>query len=138
MSSLRYRMFLRTLYRAVLGSPLSTSDLKALSVELRRGQLADELAYMIDRAFEHLGSSENDAPEDKRVEEAERLIREWQSVQGGSRQHTGEPRSASLANQREHTRYARTLHDRGVDFARWQAIGDTQLAPWRRRIPRRH
>ena len=71
----RYKTLLRTLYGAALSSRLSMSDLKALSDELRRGQLADELAYMLDNALKHLGTSGEDEPEDERVAEAERLIR---------------------------------------------------------------
>jgi hypothetical protein len=76
MRSPRYKTFLRTLYGAVLSSRLSTSDLKALAEELRRGQLADELAYMINRVLEqHLGGAGEGDLEDERVAEAERLIR---------------------------------------------------------------
>jgi hypothetical protein len=75
MNSPRYKSFLRTLYGAVLTSRLSASDLKALSEELRRGQLSDELAYMINRALDHLGGPGEDEVEDERVAQAERLIR---------------------------------------------------------------
>ncbi len=71
----RYKTFLRTLYGAVLTSRLSASDLKAFADELRRGQLADELAYMITRSLEHLGGADEGEFDDERVVEAERLIR---------------------------------------------------------------
>ena len=75
MTNPRYKILLRTLYGAVLNSRLSTSDLKFLTGELRHGRLSDELAYMVDRALEHLGASGEDEAEDSRVVEAERLIR---------------------------------------------------------------
>ena len=75
MNSPRYNTFLRTLYGAVLASRLSVSDLKALSEELRHGRLPDELAYMIDRALEHLRGLGEGEPEDERMAEAEYLIR---------------------------------------------------------------
>jgi aminoglycoside phosphotransferase family enzyme len=75
MSGPRYKALLRTLYGAVITSRLPASDLRALSEELRRGRLSDELAYMIDRALEHLGGSGDHEALDGRITEAERLIR---------------------------------------------------------------
>lgn len=76
MSSKVYRTLLRTIYGSVLNSNLSVSELKALSMELRRGRLADELAYMIDSVIQnHLGTTDNEGRVDTMVEEAERLVR---------------------------------------------------------------
>ena len=44
----RYKMLLRIVFSGVMSSRLSSAELRSLSDELRRGQLPDELAYMID------------------------------------------------------------------------------------------
>lgn len=74
--SSRYRSLLRSLYTAILQTNLSANDLKQLANELRRGQLADELAYMLDKVSNHFqGADKRDAPSEL-VSEAERTIKE--------------------------------------------------------------
>ena len=75
MTDIRYRMLLRTLFGAAIHSRLTPADLKTLSYELRRGRLADELAFMIDRALDQIGGSERGVVSDEQMAEAERLMR---------------------------------------------------------------
>lgn len=74
MSSPRYRNLLRFLFGVVMRSDLSHADLKALAKELRRGQLADELAYMIEQASEHFRDPEREVSND--LQYLESLIKE--------------------------------------------------------------
>lgn len=75
MTDARYRTLLRKLFGAAMHSNLTYTDLKALSQELRRGRLSDELAFMIDRSLEHFIVDDRQGLNDQRVAEAERLIK---------------------------------------------------------------
>lgn len=72
----RYKSLLRSLYTAVLQSNLSTNELKLLSQELRRGQLSDELAYMLDKVSEHFQGPDKRNSRPELLIEAQRTIKE--------------------------------------------------------------
>ena len=75
MTSLRYRTLLRTLYTSVLGSRLTSAELRSLVVELRRGRLSDELSFMIEEASRHFDDPNDNLFDDDRIAEAEELVR---------------------------------------------------------------
>jgi hypothetical protein len=74
MQSPRYRNLLRTLFGLVVRSDLGGTDLRVLADELRRGQLPDELAYMLDKVAPHFGDPAREVS--KELRELERLIRD--------------------------------------------------------------
>ncbi|MBI1686959.1 hypothetical protein [Caulobacter hibisci] len=74
MQTARYRALLRSLFASVLQSDLSAADLQALASELRRGRLADELAYMIEQTSKHFRDPPDMASDDLRA--LERLIKD--------------------------------------------------------------
>ena len=74
--SSRYRSFLRSLYTAILQTNLSANDLQLLAEELRRGQLSDELAYMLDKASHHFQVTDKRDLHSGLVNQAERTIRD--------------------------------------------------------------
>jgi hypothetical protein len=59
----RYRFLLRSVYTAVIQSDLTASDMRALAVELRRGQFPDELSYMLEKVSDHF----QERPGEKRL-----------------------------------------------------------------------
>lgn len=64
MQSPRYRALLRSLFGAVMKSDLDAGQLKALAEELRRGQLSDELAFMLDQVNVHFRDNSRDNSRD--------------------------------------------------------------------------
>jgi hypothetical protein len=75
MTTPRYRSILRTMLGAVLQSNLSSSDLNYLSNELRRGQLPDELAFMIDQMGSHFRDEPASRNQNSYVSAAESRIK---------------------------------------------------------------
>lgn len=71
----RYRSLLRTVLSGILSSKLSTTELRSLSEELRRGQFPDELAYIIDQINSHLAADDDERADEDTVLAAERLIK---------------------------------------------------------------
>lgn len=75
MQSPRYRSILRHAFTAIMRSDLSASELSVLVDELRRGQMTDELAYMIEQVGRHFEStSSREISDEMRI--AERIVRE--------------------------------------------------------------
>jgi hypothetical protein len=72
----RYRLILRSIFTAVMQSGLSTSDLRLLAQELRRGRLPDELAYMLDSVNQHFQDSPNLRNLSDQLKTVERLMKE--------------------------------------------------------------
>jgi hypothetical protein len=75
MPTTRYRQILRSLLATILQSGLSVADLHSLADELRRGQLPDELAFMLDQVLFHLGEPTS-ASVTSELKSLERLVKE--------------------------------------------------------------
>jgi transposase len=77
MSSPRYRTVLRAVYTAIIGAKLSQGEMRSLIMELRRGQIADEISFLLDQASHHFyGHVDDDESNDERVEEALQVLRQ--------------------------------------------------------------
>jgi hypothetical protein len=72
----RYRSILRTVFTGILQSGLTASDLRILSMEFRRGRIADELAHMLDQANSHFSDANNSTESSDELKTAERWIKE--------------------------------------------------------------
>jgi hypothetical protein len=75
MQSARYKSMLRTIFAAILQSNLSAADLKALSQELRRGRLTDDLSLLLDQFGNNFLETRIEIEVRGYVEAAERLIK---------------------------------------------------------------
>lgn len=103
-SSPKYRILLRSIYTAVIGSGLSPKDLRSLAEELRRGRLPDELAYMVDQACQHFLADYDEADDQGLIANAEVLIKERKLGRSGVvsiLQSLGAPKPASGASIRK-------------------------------------
>jgi hypothetical protein len=73
--SSRYKAFLRLLFGTVVDSRLSAKEMRQLAEELRRGRLADELAYMIENISQHFQLSDSRARLSDEIIHAENIIK---------------------------------------------------------------
>lgn len=72
----RYRAILRSVFAGIVQSGLSPADLRVLSSEFRKGQMADELAHMLDQVSPHFRDSERSDQASDELKVAERWIKE--------------------------------------------------------------
>jgi hypothetical protein len=75
MQGSRYRSLLRSAFSAIVDSGLSASEIRALADELRRGQLADELALMLEKVSSHFSEKSKFQAIAPEIEELEHLVR---------------------------------------------------------------
>lgn len=74
-TSSRYKILLRTVFSSILSSSLSSSDLRLLTDELRRGNISDELAYMLDQTTKHFISDADSSVDKDTLYMAEDLVK---------------------------------------------------------------